>query len=316
MDYVALLSQEHPTIPLAELESALEADGIEHEPGENGDGIAFLEGEGVETVVDRLAMTFEISELIHSFEPSNYQKLAAKDVKATKPFAVRKVSVDRTRAPKELESNVGRIINRNSEARVNLDAPEEVFRVYLYDGEAHLCRLLEKVDRGGFESRKNQYRPFSSPVTLHPRMARAMVNLSQVPRDGSLLDPFCGTGGILLEAGLIGCEVYGSDVQEEMVEGTRENLEAFQVEADIRLADFSDVEAVFGRRFDAVVADLPYGKASKVEDFAPEQFVEVATELGRGKAVFMSDRDELGGLQPEFEIFVHRSMSRYLYVVD
>ncbi|MDY6768561.1 MAG: hypothetical protein SVW02_00425, partial [Candidatus Nanohaloarchaea archaeon] len=151
----------------------------------------------------RVAMTFEMGEVLHRFDPENYQKLAAKGVEAEERFAVRTVRVDDTDAPRELEENVGRIIDNSSEAGVDLEQPQEAFRVYLVDGEAVLCRVQAEVDRGQFEARQNQFRPFSAPVTIHPRLARALVNLSQVERGGSVLDPFCGTGGILLEAGLI-----------------------------------------------------------------------------------------------------------------
>lgn len=39
-----------------------------------------------------------------------------------------------------------------------------------------------------------------------------------------VLDPFCGSGNILMEAVLLGCEVIGSDISEKAVEDTRANL--------------------------------------------------------------------------------------------
>ncbi|MFB6294876.1 MAG: TRM11 family methyltransferase [Candidatus Nanohaloarchaea archaeon] len=150
---------------------------------------------------------------------------------------------------------------------------------------------------------------------MHPRLARALVNLSEVERGGTVLDPFCGTGGILLEAGLIGCDVYGSDIQAEMVEGAAENLETYGVDADIREAAFSDVDAEFDQQFDAVVTDLPYGKASKTEDDPTDAFVEQAPDLA-DRVVSVSDQAEIGDLEPSFELYVHRSMTRYVYVVD
>lgn len=316
MDYIALLSEEHPELPLAELDAALAADGIDADIDKADDGIAVLTGADVPAVADRLAMTFEIAERCHTVDPANYQKLAATDLQAEQPFAVRVVRVDDTAAPDELEQNVGRIIDRHSDAAVELDQPEEEFRVYLHGGDAHICRLAAAVDRGAFEARQNQYRPYSSPITIHPRLARALVNLSQVPRDGALLDPFCGTGGILLEAGLIGCDVYGTDVQEEMVDGAAENLGAFGVEADIRQADAADAASLFDQEFGAVVTDLPYGKASAVEGDPAETVRGLADELAGGAAVFMSDDGAVDGIEPAFEIFVHRSMTRYVYVLE
>lgn len=39
-----------------------------------------------------------------------------------------------------------------------------------------------------------------------------------------VFDPFCGSGNILMEALLLGCEVIGSDISEKAVEDTRANL--------------------------------------------------------------------------------------------
>jgi hypothetical protein len=39
-----------------------------------------------------------------------------------------------------------------------------------------------------------------------------------------ILDPFCGTGGTLIEAALIGCREAGTDADLEMIAGSRKNL--------------------------------------------------------------------------------------------
>lgn len=62
---------------------------------------------------------------------------------------------------------------------------------------------------------------------LPPKVARMMVNLalgSDDPKSATLLDPFCGSGTVLLEAVMLGCSVIGSDLDKDAAEGTRENL--------------------------------------------------------------------------------------------
>ncbi|RWZ78593.1 MAG: methyltransferase domain-containing protein [Candidatus Microsaccharimonas sossegonensis] len=66
---------------------------------------------------------------------------------------------------------------------------------------------------------------------LPPKLAQIMVNLAGPlgvagndkgsPR---VLDPFCGTGVILQEAGLMNYAVYGTDLSEKMIDFTRQNL--------------------------------------------------------------------------------------------
>ncbi len=320
MDYIFLLSQEHPELPRAEAEAVLNAEGIEYGIQDEQDGLLLVDMDGITAdSMARLAMTFEISRMIYTFEPDSYQKIAAKQpVSTDKSFAVRKMYIDDTEAPDELERNVGRIIDKASDGNVDLDNPDTIYRIYLHDGMAYLCEIVADIDRSQYEPRQNQYRPFSSPVSIHPRLARTIVNLSEVPRDGTVLDPFCGTGGILLEAGLVGCDVYGLDVQAEMVDGSIENLDAFNVDGDIRQGTFDDIQDVFDDVLpvDAVVTDLPYGKASKVEGDPTDAFLQTAQELTDGTVVFMTDTDELDGHEPVFEIYVHRSLSRYVYIMD
>ena len=60
---------------------------------------------------------------------------------------------------------------------------------------------------------------------LPPKIARIMVNLAARGQSGTLLDPFCGTGTILMEAMLTGLSVLGSDNDQAAIDGTRANLE-------------------------------------------------------------------------------------------
>lgn len=53
--------------------------------------------------------------------------------------------------------------------------------------------------------------------TVNPKIARALVNLSGVKDKELFLDPFCGTGGILIEACMVGARIIGADVQDKMV---------------------------------------------------------------------------------------------------
>lgn len=66
---------------------------------------------------------------------------------------------------------------------------------------------------------------------LPPKVALMMVNIAigdnpiQPDRKNLLLDPFCGTGTILIEGLLTDLDVIGSDQDPESIAGTRRNLE-------------------------------------------------------------------------------------------
>lgn len=61
---------------------------------------------------------------------------------------------------------------------------------------------------------------------IPPKLARMMINLSQIKSDDILLDPFCGSGTILQEAILLGYkEIFGSDISERAIIDTKTNID-------------------------------------------------------------------------------------------
>lgn len=64
---------------------------------------------------------------------------------------------------------------------------------------------------------------------LPTKLAQTMINLArgacQLTQPTNLLDPFCGTGVILQEAGLMGLTAYGSDNNPRMIDYTQTNLD-------------------------------------------------------------------------------------------
>jgi tRNA G10 N-methylase Trm11 len=60
---------------------------------------------------------------------------------------------------------------------------------------------------------------------LPPKVARMLVNLARKPDTRSLLDPFCGSGVVLMEAALLGIHAVGSDRSGEALSAARRNLD-------------------------------------------------------------------------------------------
>ncbi|MDQ1281589.1 MAG: tRNA (guanine10-N2)-dimethyltransferase [Thermoproteota archaeon] len=108
--------------------------------------------------------------------------------------------------------------------------------------------------------RRPKSRPFFHPSIMMPKLARCMVNLARVNSSSLVLDPFCGTGSILLEAGLIGCEIVGSDLSLQMVKGSRQNLEYFKIQPASLL--IADAKCLPFHKIARVVTDPPYGITS------------------------------------------------------
>ena len=160
-----------------------------------------------------------------------------------------------------VEREAGEAILARQGMRVDLFKPEAEVRVLLC-ARAHAGLLGGRIDRHAMVARAGGKRPFSLPVSIHPKFARAMVNLSRARPGARVVDPFCGTGGILIEAALMGCEATGSDLDQRMVAGTRTNLEHLGLRAHLTRCDVGGFPEALHGPFDAVVTDPPYGKST------------------------------------------------------
>ncbi len=229
---------------------------------------------------------------------------------------------------RELPRKLGAVIHAQG-FRVNLSRPDSVVRVYCGE-RLHVGLRLHRFDPKEFEARKAHRRPFFRPISLHPRLSRALVNLSRAERE--VLDPFVGAGGILIEAGLMGLRVYGVDVRPEMVEGAKLNLEHYGIrDFDVRLGDATRLEEVFDREFEVVVTDPPYGTSATLggrerDDLYRGALASIHGVLRRGgRLVTAFPADFYGKSEGEAAGFklvtkyhqrVHGSLERYFYVFE
>ena len=106
-------------------------------------------------------------------------------------------------------------------------------------------------------------RPYQQRTSLKANVAFAALRaLERPPR--RLLDPFCGSGTILLEAGALFPEaaLFGSDKKPAAADGAARNLAAFGFgeRAATRQGEVERLGAHWsGERFDAIVTNPPYG---------------------------------------------------------
>ncbi|MFH1244430.1 MAG: hypothetical protein V1487_02585 [bacterium] len=85
--------------------------------------------------------------------------------------------------------------------------------VWIYDAEDWVRRDRDKP-----------YRDIKRGM-LPPKVARIMVNLATQGKSGlTLADPFCGTGTILAEGMMVGCNVVGGDTNPAAIAGSESNL--------------------------------------------------------------------------------------------
>ncbi len=321
------LSGEHPTLPQAEAVACVEAESGTFTRLGSGGGYEIIgfDRSHVSAIAARIALTHRIGRYLGACDLPEIERFLSDLPIPEGSVSVRAKRVEKSQMEVDMPSLVrkcGGILTRGR--AVDLERPDVPIRILVSD-RLHFYIGDFEIDRKQFDIRKVGERPFFSPVSLHPRYARTLVNLTRVRKGQTVLDPFCGTGGILIEASMIGAKVLGSDIAEDMVNGCVANLNHFQASFErIDASDIGDIASVFGK-VDVVATDPPYGRSaslwkegkSSLYGRAMDAFVDAVRSGGRVGVVFPAPldhpRDEL--MQTESHIQrVHRSLSRHYFV--
>jgi len=190
---------------------------------------------------------------------------------------------------REIESEVGAKLS-DKERPVDLEAPDYEIVVilagpvdssdYWDDAQQNPLILWGIRDRsfpGTYVGTSPTERPFFKPVTMDPRLARLMVSLSfSRGPPSSVVDPFCGTGGIAIEASMLGLEALASDLDSRMVEGTKANLDWAGGSGPYRVERCSadSIHEAWGRiERCSFVFDPPYGRNAWTSDDGLDVFL-------------------------------------------
>jgi putative N6-adenine-specific DNA methylase/tRNA (guanine6-N2)-methyltransferase len=163
-----------------------------------------------------------------------------------------------------VERRSGAVISRRTAAPVRLADPDTLIRVDLSNDHLTMGRLITRTPLD--QRYRWMYRP---RVTLSTVVAAAALRIAQSLRDTStpavLLDPFCGSGTIPLEAaGAPGVwrRIHASDIAPEAVAGTRANLAANGAAAAVavRRADATDLRRYYrDHGINTIVCNPPFG---------------------------------------------------------
>ncbi|MCB9798626.1 methyltransferase domain-containing protein [Candidatus Nomurabacteria bacterium] len=95
---------------------------------------------------------------------------------------------------------------------------------FVKDGEVFVCRGIQPLEQFAHkDSDKPGFDRYSG--MLPPKLARMMINLAGVATPATLLDPFCGSGVLLMEALDLGYHIIGSDISDRAVEDSRKNIQ-------------------------------------------------------------------------------------------
>lgn len=336
-----LVSGEHPTLPISELRAILETEDAKYKISERFTQVLRIESNPiyVEAIRFRSALTRVCCKEIFNCKANLQEILGYINSQVIEQYIGNESFVVRIRRVKgatpeldrvNLEVELGeQILRSNKNSKVNLSKPQKKFFGIITDNRFLFGLVIAEIIPKPFYERRPRMRPFFHPTAMPAKMCRTMVNLSQPKNGDLLLDPFCGTGGMLVEAGLIGCRVIGFDAKPHMLHGGLKNLMHFGINLEgliIADARFSPVKEV-----NCIATDPPYGRSASTLGSVTRLIVEnflysVADTIPRGrkicmaspKTIHISETAEAAGfkhLESHF-VYVHKSLTREIVVFE
>lgn len=290
----------NPSLSLAEIRSYLDFAAVKYTIEAVSMEVAILEIENIshpENLIKELGGTVKIGEVFSEIDRSKVKKEISFVVKAElekfegkKFFGFSVVGQQKDfkgvgdlnrfglEIKNELESSSRLVTSKEIELSSVIVQKEKLLRrggdfniIYIGD-DIYLGKTLavQEFEQYGF---RDFERPGFDPKSgmLPPKLAKMMVNLAQAKKDATILDPFCGSGTMVVELLLKGyASVIGSDNSPRAIEDSKKNLDWFAEKFHMNVAQV--------RVFESDARQLP-------EQIAPGSIGAIVTEPYLGPAL-------------------------------
>ena len=180
----------------------------------------------------------------------------------------RELSLDIKKKLKKSGRSVRYIEIKNTATILHNNLIEKQGDFTLLDDEVYITRAIQPIE--DFAERD-----FGRPGTdsksgmLPPKLAKIMLNLAKVNKKTVLLDPFCGSGTVLMEGAVLGIEkMYGADISKKALEDTDKNLQwikkskkLFNLSYQLHACDVSKIDKYIEKNsIDTIVSEPLLGK--------------------------------------------------------
>src|SRR3989344_6772825 len=215
----------------------------------------------------------------------------------------------------------------NKAPKVDLKNPKNLIEIIKIKNKFYVTKHLFDTDKS-YLNRQGHMRPKNHPTTLDPKLARACINLTGLNK-GTILDPFCGSGGILIEAGFLNYASIGYDLDEYILLKAKANLKFYKTQNCVLInKDALKISKNDLRKIDAIVTDPPYGKGSKlfkqnIDNLYSEFLNNLNLKRNSRLVMIFPNFSNLSFLKSvktkykvinKFNFYIHRSLTRFIYV--
>lgn len=264
---------------------------------------------------EKLAFTKNVYKLILKASPKTFEKdLKNKQLTYKDSIKVDKISLSTKITAKQAQEL---ILPNITYDKIDLTNPKHKL-ILIADEEFYLCEHVYE-NKQEFKKRENKQRPMKHPTAMDQKLARAMINLIDPKKE--ILDPFCGSAGILIEAASLGLKTTGFDIDDIMIKRAKANALHYNTKTLIQKKD----ALTLNKSYEAIVTDLPYGKNSKAKDITSlyTKFLNIAYQHTKHMAVAFpsttNNEDIINQskwhIKEHFSWYLHKSLSKEIYVL-
>ncbi|MAF50818.1 MAG: hypothetical protein CMH64_01880 [Nanoarchaeota archaeon] len=182
--------------------------------------------------------------------------------------------------------------------KVNLESPETLVYVLIKEDSC-----LIGIDLFKRRLDKRSYRIKPHPNQLNSSIANIALKFSNFTSKKTLLDPFCGSGIIPIEAALLKGEVYASDNQYYCIESTSINSKIAKVKINVSKTEIKELNKK--SFFDFLVTDPPIATIRGLKGILPlyDLFFEKSFDLLKKKGTLTIITTRPQPLQEEIKNF-------------
>ncbi|HLP79298.1 MAG TPA: DNA methyltransferase [Acidobacteriota bacterium] len=314
--YICTIAQDMPTLAVVELSKVL---SVPLESIRRKKELVFIYAQADTINIQRLACTHDVFQIVATFTKSQTPTL--KQTYNDESYKVIFLDSSKKYNKTTTQSIYRACFQSMKTPRVEMKKPAAIFAIV--SDKSHIC-IAKRIfhNKEDFLKRNAHQRPKLHPSAMKPRFARAMINLAGV-KQGTIYDPFCGTGGFIIEGIHLGLHMIGSDISEKMLQSAKINI-AHENSTNTNFELHQESATTTHITADAIVADLPYGKNTK--NITQTLYKEFLTHANKSKLsttfilCFPRIVDKLlkeSGytIEHRFRYYVHGSLTRYIYVL-
>jgi len=198
---------------------------------------------------------------------------------------------------KELKANkrsVRYIEPKNTATILHNKLVEKKTDLTLIGKDIFVTRAIQPIEEFGQRDFGRPGRDDKSGM-LPPKLAKIMINLSKAKTSETILDPFCGSGTIIMEALLMGFKnIIGTDISPKAIDHTKQNLKWLQ-ENNQQLANqtISQLTKLFQLDVDHIAKKF---EANSIDAIIFEPFMGKPLTGKESKSELVSQANELSPL--------------------